>query len=156
MKIATDITHVLHMSFSIVHAQAEVNTSSAIYFNNTEEQAIIRCRGRGYPPPVVSWFWNAQTINTNSSSDVYQVFGKSTPTRFLGWISTTLYINLDATHSQFGNYTCNATKLNGNEYDIKVVEIVRKYPTTKLNFLWPLFCNFAYTCFSCAISQITG
>ena len=131
--IISTVVKITHVFFPfIVRAQAEVNTSSEIYFNNTDEQVIIRCSGRGYPSPVVSWFRDRKKINTNSSSDVYQVFGKTTPTRFLGWISTILYINPDPAHSQFGNYTCNATKLKANEHDLQVVEIVRKYPTLKL------------------------
>ena len=70
-------------------------------------------------------------IDTNStSSDVYQVVVKKTkPIGFLEWLSTILYVNPDASHNQFGNYTCNATKLKDNEQDHKIVEIVRKYRT---------------------------
>jgi hypothetical protein len=119
--------------FIIVSPEAEVNTLSPIYLNSSNEQTIIRCRGRGYPPPVVSWFRDGKRIDTNSSSDVYQHFGTTTPARFLGWISTILYVKPDSTHSQFGNYTCNATKLNDNkEDDLEVVEIVRKYSTPEL------------------------
>ena len=111
----------------LVRPEVEVNTSSAIYLNSTDQQAIIRCRGRGYLPPVVSWFSNGEEIDTNTSSDVYQVHHNGA-TEFLEWILTILYVKPDSSLSQFRNYTCNATNLKNREKDRENVEIVRKYP----------------------------
>lgn len=109
-----------------VGPEVDVNTSSAIYLNSTDQQAIIRCRGRGYPPPVVSWFSvYGEEIDTNTSSDVHQVYQTRAP-EFLEWISTILYVKPDSSLSQFKNYTCNATNLNNQ--DLEYIEIVRKYP----------------------------
>ena len=136
--------HILYYSvfcfclpFFIVRPETKVNSTSAIYLNNINTTVIILCSGKGYPLPVVRWFKDGNEIDTNSttSSDVYQVVVKKTNPKFLEWLSTILYVNPDATHSQFGNYTCNATKLKDNEQDHKIVEIVCKY-IVRLSFLF--------------------
>ena len=111
--------------FFIVRPEAQVNTS-AVYLKSTDEEAIIRCRGRGYPPPVVSWFSNGKVIDSNTSSDVHQVYGKEQP-EFLEWISTILFVKPDLSLSQFTNYTCIAKNSKSGEKDFEDAEIVRKY-----------------------------
>ena len=88
---------------------------------------IIQCSGKGYPVPLVRWFRDGLKINTNKSLDVYQVPDENTSPGFLEWIKTTLHVNPDSTYSQFGNYTCNATKPTDDEKDLQDIEIVRKY-----------------------------
>ena len=123
----------------LVHPEVEVNASSAIYLNSTNQQAIIRCRGRGYPPPFVSWFSNGDEIDTNTSSDVHQV-NHNGATDLLEWIATILYVKPDSSLSQFRNYTCNGTNLENSEKDLENIEIVRKYPmsTECLNVIFEI------------------
>lgn len=117
----------LQIPFFAVRLETVVNTSSTIDLASINEQAVIRCDARGYPPPVVNWLKDGNIISTNKSSDVYQVFVKTTPTTFLDWISTILYVNPDVSHSQFANYTCNATKLKDTEGTLETVEIFCKH-----------------------------
>ena len=109
----------------IVRPEAELN-ASAVYLKSTDEQAIIRCRGRGYPPPDVRWFSNGEVIDRNTSTDVHQVYGNEKP-EFLEWISTILYVKPNSSLKQFRNYTCNVTNLKSGEKDFEDAEIVRKY-----------------------------
>ena len=125
---AKNIQFLLFSFFLIVRPETYVNASLVI-LKNINEQAIILCRGRGYPPPDVSWFRDGRRVDTNTSvtPGLHQRIGNPVPNKFLGWVSVILYVNPDASHAQFGNYTCNATKLKDNEQDLKNVEIVRKY-----------------------------
>ncbi|XP_028410342.1 uncharacterized protein LOC114532921 [Dendronephthya gigantea] len=109
-----------------VRPEAIVNVSSVINFTSIKEQVIVRCEGRGYPTPVVRWFRDGGMVTTNRSvtPGVYQRIGNTEPSKFLGWISAILYVKPDASHAQFGNYTCNVTKLKDSQKDLKNVEIV--------------------------------
>ncbi|XP_028394789.1 hemicentin-1-like [Dendronephthya gigantea] len=109
-----------------VRPEAIVNVSSVIYFTSIKEQVIVRCEGRGYPTPVVTWFRDERMVTTNRSvtPGVYQRIGNTEPSKFLGWISAILYVKPDASHAQFGNYTCNVTKLKDSQKDLKDVEII--------------------------------
>ena len=109
--------------------EASVN-KSLVLLKSVNETAIIRCVGFGFPVPVVQWFRDDRLVdikNDNTSLDVYQIIINTKPVEFLGDIVSILHVNPDHTYKQFGNYTCNATKIKGkDETDLHDVEIVRK------------------------------
>ncbi|XP_046846179.1 receptor-type tyrosine-protein phosphatase S-like isoform X2 [Xenia sp. Carnegie-2017] len=119
-----------------VYPQAEINSSSTIYLNNTNNVVIVRCKGRGYPAPTVIWYKDGIKLDTNISSGVYQTSMITKHLPVLAWISRTLYIHPDLAFSQYGNYTCKAT--TDDDESVKVVEIiltpqvsVHKLPNTR-------------------------
>ena len=96
-----------------------IDTYPAMYLlqgSNTN----ITCEAIGSPPPVISWTFNGQPTPYQSI-----ISSSALPSATCGTIDPreTVSVLLIANFSSNGNYTCNATNINGSSWQSVYLEV---------------------------------
>ena len=79
--------------------------------SNETQSVNLTCQAVGEPVPDISWYFNGTMINVSDNSSKYMIMSRSLN---ITTTENTLTV-YNATSSDVGTYTCNATNVVGND-----------------------------------------